>query len=313
MERTYTTYHGKFVTFDVIVDNTIHSLISEEIKHKNKVLFSLVNDFEDGSWRIKIFNKYIWDNIKETALSQDEKNALIGDELSSLTKSANNLRLTRGEDDEKGGEIGEILLYGIMRDYYSALPVVPKIFYKQNKNDYAKGADSVHIVLEEENVFSIWLGEAKFYNELNNTRYNKILTSVENTLSSEKLRKELNIVTSLKDLKLLIKDDNIYNEIYHKLSDGISLDIIKKQLHIPILLLHECQLTAENTAEIEQYKKKLFKHHLEIAKEFIEKQDSKLENIHGYEEIKFHLILFPVPNKNEIVNNFIKKVKFFKD
>ena len=51
--------------------------------------------------------------------------------------------------DTEGSELAEILLYGIMHHHYKALPVVPKIFNKQNSNDNAKGADSVHIVLEK--------------------------------------------------------------------------------------------------------------------------------------------------------------------
>ena len=38
--------------------------------------------------------------------------------------------------------------------------------FKQNNQDNAKGADSVHIVIENENNFSLWLGEAKFYTNI---------------------------------------------------------------------------------------------------------------------------------------------------
>ena len=38
-----------------------------------------------------------------------------------------------------------------------ALHVVPKIFYKQNPKDNTKGADSVHVVLDEKENFTLWL------------------------------------------------------------------------------------------------------------------------------------------------------------
>src|SRR3989339_724677 len=141
MISTYTTHAGTTITFDVVVDDILQNLSTNNIDPNNKALLSLVNGFESGKWRRQQFEQFIWNNIKDTALSQTEKEALIGDEQTILTKSAKNLRLLEG--DEKGGEIGEILLYGIMKKYYSALPVVPKIFYKQNRNDYAKGADSI--------------------------------------------------------------------------------------------------------------------------------------------------------------------------
>jgi hypothetical protein len=311
MTNTYTTYAGGTITFDVVVDDILQNLITENIDPNNKTLLSLVNDFESGNWRREKFEQFIWNNIKDTALSQSEREALIGEEQTVLTKSAKNLRLLDG--DEKGGEIGEILLYGIMRKYYSALPVVPKIFYKQNRNDYAKGADSIHITLNSDGTFSLWLGEAKFYNSIDNARLNSIVESVHNMFIDDKLRKELNIVTSLKDLDLFIEDEDQLAEIKHKLSDGISLDEIKQHLHVPILILHQCDITKENTDNFEEYKKKITEEHIKKAKTFMDKQDTKFHDIYNYKEIKFHLILFPVPDKSALVDKFYKKAIFERD
>ena len=61
--------------------------------------------------------------------------------MTELIEAAKNLRLTDidGDDPGKGSEIAEIALYGIMHHHFGALPVVPKIFYKQNVQDNAKG------------------------------------------------------------------------------------------------------------------------------------------------------------------------------
>lgn len=311
MKKTFTTYNGKDIYFDVIVDETFHNLALDEVDPNKKALFSLVNDYEGGAWRLKKFESFLWDNIKETALSATEKEALIGSEHSSLTKSAGNVRFEK-KGDNKGGEIGEILLYGIMRHYYSALPVVPKIFYKQNVNDYAKGADSVHIIIEEDGSYSFWLGEAKFYNTSDKSRFDTILASVKCMLDSSKLRKEFNIVTSTKDLELLVNNKEILGEIQKTLEDGVSLDDIKKRLHIPILLLHECEITKNHVGSFNEYKKAIKQEHLKIAQEFIKKQDTKLGDIYGYSDICFHFILFPVHSKDIILNRFMGKVDFLK-
>ncbi|MCT7433021.1 DUF1837 domain-containing protein [Aliarcobacter cryaerophilus] len=311
MTSTYTTHSGTTVTFDVVVDDILQNLSANEINPNNKTLLSLVNDFESGSWRNRKFEHFIWDNIKETALSQTEKEALIGNEKTVLFKSARNLRLLSGEDS--GGEIGEILLYGIMRKYYNALPIVPKIFYKQNRNDFAKGADSIHITLNNDGTFSLWLGEAKFYNSLEDDRLNSIITSVHNMFIEDKLRKELNIVTSTKDLDLFIKDAKLLAEIKHKFSDGISLDEIKQQLHVPILILHECDITKSNTDNFEEYKIKIKEEHIKKTETFMKKQDKKFADVYNYQEIKFHLILFPVPDKSKIVERFHKTAMFERD
>jgi len=308
---TYTTHSGTTVTFDVVVDDILQNLSSSDIDPNNKALLSLVNDYEDGEWRRQKFEHFIWNNIKETALSQTEKEALIGDEQTILTKSAKNLRLLDGE--ESGGEIGEILLYSIMKKYYSALPVVPKIFYKQNRQDFAKGADSIHITLNSDGTFSLWLGEAKFYNSIDDARLNSIVSSVRNMFIKDKLRKELNIVTSTKDLELFIEDKELLADIKYKLSDGISLDEIKQQLHVPILILHECDITKNNTDSYENYKRKIKEEHIKKAETFMSKQDKKFKDVYNYHEIKFHLILFPVPDKSILVERFHKKAIFERD
>jgi len=311
MISTYTTHTGTIVTFDVVVDDILQDLSTEDIDPNNKTLLSLVNDFESGNWRRQKFEHFIWNNIKDTALSQTEREALIGEEQTVLTKSAKNLRFLDG--DEKGGEIGEILLYGIMKKYYNALPVVPKIFYKQNRNDYAKGADSIHITLNSDGTFSLWLGEAKFYNSIDNARLNSIVGSVHNMFIDDKLRKELNIVTSLKDLDLFIEDEAQLADIKHKLSDGISLDEIKQHLHVPILILHQCDITKDNTDNFEEYKRKITEEHIKKAETFMSKQDTKFSDIYHYNEIKFHLILFPVPDKPMLVDRFYTKAIFERD
>ncbi len=313
MQETYTTYSGQSVVFDVIVDETFHALAMAGVKPNKKALLSLANDFESGQWRKGKFDRFIWDNIKETALSKSERDALIDEEYSSLAKSASNVKFTDAEEDDKGGEIGEILLYGIMKKYYSALPVVPKIFYKQSTKDYAKGADSVHIVLEENGTFSLWLGEAKFYNRLDSSVFDRAIDSVNSTLDEKKLRKELTIVTSLNDLDILVQNPTTKQGIRHALSDGVSLDEIKKILHVPILLLHECRITARTNDDMETYKQHIKQEHLKKAEEFMKKQECRLSSIYGYSDIFFHLILFSVPNKIEIVSSFREKIVLLKE
>lgn len=279
---------------------------------QNKNVLSVTNDYEDGEWMYKKFSLFVWDNIAETALSHRERNSLINQSL--LGYAAKNLRLSDGEKDPtKGSELAEILLYGLMKHHYGALPVVPKIFYKQNSQDFAKGADSVHIVIENDTDFSIWFGEAKFYNSIEDARLDAILDSVKNSLQTEKLKKENSIITNLNELDLLVDDTNLVERIKASLCNGTSLDHLKCRLHVPILLLHECEITKSANASTGAFKEKLISKHKERAQIYFEKQISKLKTeIFKYEEIKFHLIFFPVPSKETITKTFIENITFHK-
>ena len=58
-------------------------------------------------------------------------------QLSSLRKVAKNLRISN--DTGKGSELAEILLYGVMKHHYKALPVVPKSFTNRIVKIMSKG------------------------------------------------------------------------------------------------------------------------------------------------------------------------------
>ena len=282
---------------------------------KNDFLLSVINGFEDGKWRKSEFRKFIFDNIAQTGLSAEERDNLYSKSpYTSLTESIKNLRLV-DKDNGKGSEIAEIVLYGIMRYHYHALPVVPKIFYKQNPNDNAKGADSVHIVLDDQGDFSLWLGEAKFYNDIADERLYDPIKSVFDTISTDRIKKENSIITNIRDLEYVIIDPNIRKKVQTILRRDTSIDEIRKRLHVPVLLLHECSKTNKATELTEAYLNDIKEYHLNRAQKYFESQNNKQkkENIHGYEHIQFHLILFPVPQKKDIVNWFVERAKQIKE
>ncbi len=301
--------------FHVAIDSTFLQLwaASGLSPVSNKSLLTLLNDFEGGAWRSDKFNNFVWDNIAETALSLRERKALAANPSTLLRAAAKNLRLTDSEDDiGRGSELAEVVLYGIMRHKHNALPVVPKIFYKQNSQDNAKGADSVHIVVDSDGAFSLWFGEAKFYKSLEDAQLSKVIASVKNSLVTDKLKKENSIVTSLSDLDDLDIDAALKQQIKDALSPKNSIDDLKPKLHVPILLLHQCEVTASYSEFSPEYIAAIEAFHKERALAYFKKQITGLATVHKYSEIHFHLILFPVPDKQTLVDRFIQNVAFFK-
>lgn len=308
----------KICNFDIVINKCLWGVNQESTTpdlDKNDFLLSVINGFEDGKWRKSEFRKFIFDNIAQTGLSAEERDNLYSESpYTSLTESIKNLRLV-DKDNGKGSEIAEIVLYGIMRYHYHALPVVPKIFYKQNPNDNAKGADSVHIVLDDQGDFSLWLGEAKFYNDIADERLYDPIKSVFDTISTDRIKKENSIITNIRDLEYVIIDPNIRKKVQTILRHDTSIDEIRKRLHVPVLLLHECSKTNKATELTEAYLNDIKEYHLNRAQKYFESQNNKQkkENIHGYEHIQFHLILFPVPQKKDIVNWFVERAKQIKE
>ncbi|WP_333974709.1 DUF1837 domain-containing protein [Burkholderia cepacia] len=302
--------------FEIIVDDAYLKIFAETVLSpaENKHVLSLVNDFEDAHWRYEKFENFIWDNIALTALSAWEREKLTGQSRSTLRESAKNLRLTdKAGDIGQGSELAEIVLYGIMHHHYGALPVVPKIFYKQNVQDNAKGADSVHIVLEGDDDFSLWFGEAKFYNSIEDARLPAVIESVGNSLKTDKLKKENSIITNTSDIDRLITNPEVAARIKEALSAKNSIDHIKAKIHVPILLLHECAITASATEMNDAYRDEVRKYHRERATVYFKKQiDALSGKVAKYSDVKFHIVLFPVPDRGRLIEQFSKEVAFHK-
>lgn len=301
------------VKFEIFVDDTLSNVTSiAQLKAAlNKRLLSYVNDFEDGKWCHQDFQNFIWDNIAQTALSERERAALTDQGFTALLAAAKNLRLTDNDKVGEGSEIAEIFLYGVMREHFKALPVVPKIFYKQNSQDNAKGADSVHIVVDG-NDFTLWFGEAKFYNSIADARLDTVVNSVYEALTTAKLKKENSIITNVNDLDLLPIDAALKETIKAALSPHHSIDRLKPRIHVPILLIHECEITSAATDLTPEYRQSIIDYHRGRAEAYFAKQMAKASTVHKYPDITFHVILVPVPDKKAIVKAFTKQVKQFK-
>jgi len=291
---------AKINIFNVLIDEnfSVFNTNTTLTPTNNKKVLSLINDFEGGDWRYEKFQNFIWDNIVETALSAKEREKLIEQPFSSLKEAARNLRLINRPDKGEGSEIAEILLYGIMKHHYGALN--------------AKGVDSVHIVIEN-NDFSIWFGEAKFYSDIKDASLNKIIKSIENLLRENSLKKENAIITNLPDIDVVIEEEELRKRIKSLLSNGTSIDKLKPKLHIPILLLYECAITKRYNDLTQEYKREVEKYHKDRAQSYFSKQISKIGSIWKYSEINFHLIIFPVPNKNKIVDNFKSNAEHYRN
>lgn len=302
---------SKICNFDILVEEAFMSFNPDRTNinpDENDSLLSVINGFEDNHWLTKAFRQFVFDNITLTALNAEERSKLVYSGYSSLIEAAKHLRLI--DDKGKGSEIAEIVLYGIMKHHFGALSAVPKIFYKQNDHDNAKGADGVHIVLTEDGDFQLWLGEAKFYNSIEDSRLGDPIDSVCQMLKTAILKKEVGIMTSLNELDYQIADPVLLKNVKDSLQAGLlSVDILKKRIHVPILLLHECEITNGATELTNEYKQAIIEKHRERATAFFTKQIDKLRSIPHYEWIQFHLILFPVPKKDEIVNWFLIRGK----
>ncbi|MGC9216997.1 Hachiman antiphage defense system protein HamA, partial [Acidithiobacillus sp.] len=147
---------------------------------------------------------------------------------------------------------------------------------------------------------------------IEDARLDSIVASVKASLSPDKLKKENSIITNVSDIDRLEIDSGVCNRIKSALSHTASIDTIKPLINVPILILHECEITAAASELSESYKDSIRKYHTQRAVAYFKKQLTSIGEMHKYGEIKFHLLLFPVPIKKPIVDMFVTGVKYYK-
>ena len=117
--------------------------------------------FDGGAWRCAGFAFHLAEWLPDYALREDELAVHHGNSLLKHNQAA--VRVYTSEKYENRGEVGEIALHAICRDFFDTVPISPRVFYKSASNDVIKAFDMVHARFPASGGFEIWLGESKLY------------------------------------------------------------------------------------------------------------------------------------------------------
>jgi hypothetical protein len=128
-------------------------------------LHAVCAGFEGGEWRFSGLSKYlIRDCLLDFALTYDERQNINAENAGrQLAESAAWLYAT--PNYKSRGEIGELLLHVVMKQFYAGRSIVAKVYFKDAANDTVKGFDSVHVSGTSDQI-ELWLGEVKFYSKI---------------------------------------------------------------------------------------------------------------------------------------------------
>jgi Cap4 SAVED domain len=121
--------------------------------------------FELKKWRFERLAAHLIDWLPDFAIRQDclPPNIENITDYRKLVELAAE-RIYKTEKTKLRGEIGELLLHAICRQFSGTFPAVSKVYYKDSSNDIVKGFDLVHTKYDEASCeLQLWLGEAKFF------------------------------------------------------------------------------------------------------------------------------------------------------
>ncbi|WP_315155064.1 DUF1837 domain-containing protein [Capnocytophaga leadbetteri] len=257
------------------------------------ILHGICAGFEAGEWRKEELVRHLFTYLPEFALTYQEYSTIKGeDAVEKIQKAAANVYQTG--KFEKRGEFGELLLHAIIKESCNTIPAISKIYYKDGPNETVKGFDAVHVVVTD-NDLELWLGEVKFYDNINNAISDVI--------------KELNAHIEIKYIKnefiaITNKIDNSWpyaNKLKSLLHPNTSLDDVFSKTCIPVLLTYDSTILAK-------YNNKSNEYIVEIEKEFKKLHQTFCQKIGSF-KLTIHLFLLPLNTKKDLIRSLEEKLK----
>lgn len=200
--------------------------------------------FELSAWRCNALADHLIEWIADYALHEDELRVHHGNMYVRLREAA--IRIYSSADYAQRGEVGEIALHAICREFFRTIPIAPRVFYLTSSNEVVKSFDMVHVGYPAAGP-ELWLGEAKFYtNGVEGARAAvKSLTQHldQGFLQNEKLILGPQISRNIPE----------YQRIRDLLSTQTSLDELFKTAVFPVCIASESVATASAKTICDEY------------------------------------------------------------
>jgi hypothetical protein len=250
--------------------------------------------FELQEWRFEGLANHLMDWITDYALWGDQLNVSHVNMYERLRRAA--ARIYKTPIYEKRGEVGELLLHAICRDFFATIPIAPRVFYLTASNEVVKSFDLVHVCPDEaEDSFEVWLGEAKFYKDPFRALADAI-ESIETHVDAGFLKNEKLILAPQID-----PTAPYYAELSDIFSEQTSLDDLFNRAVFPICVAAESSTTAGSIQIDTKYRS-------DILTELANLQD-RLAASALHPRVKLVLLYVPLANKMDLATSFDSKLK----
>lgn len=257
-------------------------------------LYGLCAGFENKKWRKEQLVNYILNYIPEFALPYSEYISINHENTIEMTRTAFH-NIYKTDKYQSRGELGELLLHCVLKDVNNTIPAISKIYYKDSANDTVKGFDSVHVINKGKEL-ELWLGEVKFYSNINSA-INDVTKELEEHTKTDFLRGEFLAITNKIDKEWPHKD-----KLIKLLDPNTSLDEIFDRACVPVLLTYDSKVISKYESHCKEYLRDIEDEFRCLYNTFAKKISDKIP-------LTVHLYLIPLKTKKDLVEHFNEKVK----
>jgi hypothetical protein len=249
-------------------------------------LTALCAGYEGGEWRAKALADHMMEWLPEFALNYTERQNFghhTGVRL--LREAAQRVYTTK--KFENRGEFGELLLHIAARQVFNTLPAISKIYYKDADNDTVKGFDAVHVLATDQSL-ELWVGEVKFYDEINRA-IRDVAEELGQHTTPGYLRREAAAITNKIDPTWPHAD-----RLQKLLDPNTSLDEVFDAMVIPVLLTYNSDAVGAHDRICDEFdaafQAEVATHHRTFCRKALP-------------PLRIHLFLVPLKDKQELLKH----------
>jgi hypothetical protein len=233
----------------------------------------------------------------------------------------------------KRGEFGELILHLLLRDFYSTVPLLSKIYFKDTDGAVVHGFDTVHIGpdIEDSAKTSLFLGESKVYSRKDNTAgingIKDLVDDIKHHFKKDFLYREIALIgkkrysykpidnladTSSDVYQQFLKDKDSWFDLMSKVeSHECKLEDFLHTVTVPLVCTYQSAVLSKFDNETDEDFIKEYNAEMEALKTVFEAEMAKIIDEKGEPvrtKLKVILILFPLPNKKELVKLLHQKL-----
>ena len=213
----------------------------------------------------------------------------------------------KARNTKKEGDLGEIILHTLLRKYVGTIPFAGRFYFAVDKNTSPKSFDIVH-VLPDESKNILVLGESKMYADAKGG-IDALADDIKKHFNADYVRKQFVKISEAVSSDNLIDQETIVKPMIRTIEDWEymlrkekTLENVIDALYVPLLCTYNYDKYNEYTSLCEQFIKEYEIHIGELYNYF----DNK--NIIRPACLNILLMLFPVPSKDILIEEYYKRI-----
>lgn len=210
-------------------------------------------------------------------------------------------------NSKREGDLGEIILHTLLRKSLGTIPFAGRFYFAVDKNTSPKSFDIVHILPDEAKNILV-LGESKMYADAKGG-IDALADDIKKHFTADYVRKQFVKISEAVSSDSLVDQETIIKPMRRTIDDWEYLLRTEKTLENVIDSLYVPLLCTYNYDEYGKYSN--------ICEEFIKEYEAHIGELYNYFDNKdiirptclnILLMLFPVPSKDVLIEEYYKRI-----